>query len=97
MIEIFLKNRKPIKTKSYKFFTFEAGFIAKRVSHFAMRPGLRVAYRDLTESLQRDIGTFAPIGDAIRIIALLRSCLSLSGILLVAWKRRRIADSLVPE
>ena len=54
MIEIFLKNRKPIKTKSYKFFTFEAGFIAKRVSHFAMRPGLRVAYRDLTESLQRE-------------------------------------------
>ena len=75
----------------------EAGFIAKGVSHFAMRSGLRVASRDLTESLQRDIGTFAPIGDAIRIIAVLRSCLSLSGILLVAWKRRRIADSLVPE
>ena len=71
--------------------------LQKGVSHFAMRSGLRVAYRDLTESLQRDIGTFAPIGDAIRIIAVLRSCLSLSGILLVAWKRRRIADSLVPE
>ena len=96
MIEIFLKNRKPIKTKSYKFFTFEAGFIAKRVSHFAMRPGLRVAYRDLTESLQRDIGTFAPISDAIRIIAALRSCLSLSSTLLVTSKRRRIADSLLP-
>ena len=81
----------------YNVFILEAGFVAKRVPHFAMRSGLRVAYRDLTESLQRDIGTFAPIGDAIRIIALLRSCLSLSGILLVAWKRRRIADSLVPE
>ena len=89
--------KKHIKTTSYNDFKLEAGFIAKRVSHFAMRSGLRVAYRDLTESLQRDIGTFAPIGDAIRIIAVLRSCLSLSGILLVAWKRRRIADSLVPE
>ena len=81
----------------YNVFILEAGFVAKRVPHFAMSSGLRVAYRDLTESLQRDIGTFAPIGDAIRIIAVLRSCLSLSGILLVAWKRRRIADSLVPE
>ena len=68
----------------YNVFILEAGFVAKRVPHFAMRSGLRVAYRDLTESLQRDIGTFAPIGDAIRIIAVLRSCLSLSGILLVA-------------
>ena len=82
---------------SYNFFTLEAGFIAKRVSHFAMRPGLRVAYRDLTESLQRYIGTFAPISDAIRIIAALRSCLSLSSTLLVTSKRRRIADSLLPE
>ena len=91
------KQKKHIKTASYKFFTLEAGLTAKRVSHFAMRCGLRVASRDLTESLQRDIGTFAPIDDAIRIIAVLRSCLSLSGILLVAWKRRRIADSLVPD
>ena len=75
----------------------EAGFIAKSISHFALRSGLRVAYRDLTESVLRDIGTFAPIGDAIRIIEVLRSCLSLSGILLVAWKRRRIEDSFGPE
>jgi len=81
----------------YNVFILEAGFVAKRVPHFAMRSGLRVAYRDLTESLQRDIGTFAPISDAIRIIAALRSCLSLSSTLLVTSKRRRIADSLVPE
>ena len=82
---------------SYNFLYWRPVSLQKGVSHFAMRSGLRVAYRDLTESLQRDIGTFALIGDAIRIIAVLRSCLSLSGILLVEWKRRRIADSLVPE